>query len=85
MSTDGNASEILRIADGRLHMEGMSVILQAVRKIPTAITKLLERNSLPASEIGTVLMHQANLNLIDRLAQGGRNREVETFPMSSVK
>ncbi len=67
--TDGNASEILYIADGLLHMEGGAVILQAARKIPRAITTLLEQHSLTPSDIGHVLMHQANLNLIDKVAR----------------
>lgn len=67
--TDGNASEILYIADGLLHMEGGAVILQASRKIPRALTTLLERHSLAPAAVGHVLMHQANLNLIDKVAR----------------
>ncbi len=67
--TDGNASEILYIADGLLHMEGGAVILQASRKIPRAITALLERHSLTPATVGHVLMHQANLNLINKVAK----------------
>ncbi len=67
--TDGNASEILFIADGLLHMEGGAVILQASRKIPRAITTLLEQHGLAPAAVGHVLMHQANLNLIDKVAR----------------
>ena len=67
--TDGNASEILYIADGLLHMEGGAVILQAARKLPRAITTLLERHSLTPAAVGHVLMHQANLNLIHKVAK----------------
>ena len=67
--TDGNASEILYIADGLLHMEGGAVILQAARKLPRAITTLLEGHSLTPAAVGHVLMHQANLNLIHKVAK----------------
>ena len=66
--TDGNAAEILRMEDGLLHMEGGSVILQAARKIPAAIRALLERNALLVEDIDTLLMHQANRNLIVKVA-----------------
>lgn len=67
--TDGNASEILYVADGLLHMEGGAVILQASRKIPRAITTLLEQNRLTPAAVDQVLMHQANLNLINKVAR----------------
>ena len=67
--TDGNASEILYVADGLLHMEGGAVILQASRKIPRAITSLLEQHGLSPAIVGHVLMHQANLNLIHKVAR----------------
>ena len=67
--TDGTASEILTIADGLLHMEGTTVILQAARKLPRAITDLLVKHSLAPGDIGHVLMHQANLNLITKVAR----------------
>jgi 3-oxoacyl-[acyl-carrier-protein] synthase-3 len=43
--------------------------MQASRKIPGVIAELLERNRTPASAIKTFLMHQANQNLIDRVAR----------------
>ncbi|HTW81492.1 MAG TPA: ketoacyl-ACP synthase III [Terracidiphilus sp.] len=69
LSTDGASAEILKIENGRVAMEGRSVILQAVRKIPRAISELLARNHLSAAEPCAYLMHQANLNLIARVAQ----------------
>jgi 3-oxoacyl-[acyl-carrier-protein] synthase-3 len=70
LATDGEFSEALRLEfGGPIHMEGRSIILQASRKIPRAIGELLDRNGVKASEIGTFLMHQANLNLITRVAQ----------------
>lgn len=68
--SDGSFAEDLRLDfDSPLAMNGRSVILQASRKIPAAITELLERNHLVASAIQIFLMHQANQNLMDRVAR----------------
>jgi 3-oxoacyl-[acyl-carrier-protein] synthase-3 len=69
LSTDGASAEILKIENGRIAMEGRSVILQAVRKMPRLLNDLLARNQLTAAEPIAWLMHQANLNLIERVAQ----------------
>ena len=69
LATDGASAEILKIENGRIAMEGRSVILQAVRKIPRALNELLTRNNLAATDPCVYLMHQANLNLIARVAQ----------------
>ena len=66
--TDGASSEILFVKDGRFEMDGPAVILQAARKMPRAINDLLARNSIAAADIDTFLLHQANLNLITRVA-----------------
>lgn len=68
LHTDGAAAEILKMEKDRLQMEGRSVILHASRKIPRAIHELLERNGLAAGDPGAYLLHQANLNLIARVA-----------------
>ena len=41
----------------------------ASRKIPAAICELLERNGKAAASIKVFLMHQANQNLINRVAR----------------
>jgi 3-oxoacyl-[acyl-carrier-protein] synthase-3 len=66
--TDGASAGILRVEDNLLHMDGRSVILQASRKLPRAIGDLLSRNSLAPEAVGAYLLHQANLNLITRVA-----------------
>ncbi len=66
--TDGAAAEILFVKDGTFHMDGQAVILQAARKLPRAINELLTRNQLAATDIEAFLLHQANLNLITRVA-----------------
>jgi 3-oxoacyl-[acyl-carrier-protein] synthase-3 len=66
--TDGAAAEVIFVKDGAFHMDGQAVILQASRKLPRAINELLTRNQLAAADIEAFLLHQANLNLILRVA-----------------
>ena len=69
LHTDGNSAEILTIQNQRIHMDGPSIIRHATRKMPEAIHELLSRNHLLADAIGTFLLHQANLNILSRIAQ----------------
>ena len=69
MFTDGNIAEALYIDDRLIHMDGAAIIRHVSRKLPQAIVTLLERNALPAKSVGTFLLHQANLNLITRIAK----------------
>lgn len=67
--SDGSFAEDLRLEFGEaLSMNGRSVILQASRKIPRAIAELLAGHGRNATDIGVFLMHQANQNLITRIA-----------------
>ena len=69
LHTDGNSAEALGVQNGRIYMEGSVIIRHATRKMPEAMAELLTRNALPAESIGAFLLHQANLNLITRIAQ----------------
>ncbi len=70
LHTDGSYAEDLRLGhNGPFEMNGRSVITQAWRKIPAAISEVLERNQKAASDVEIFLMHQANQNLIDRVAR----------------
>ena len=70
LATDGEFAEALRLDfDAPLHMDGRAIILQASRKLPRAIAAVLDRNRVLPTEVGTYLLHQANLNLIVRVAQ----------------
>lgn len=55
--------------DGALRMNGLNVILHAARKMPEVITELLSRNEIAAAQIDAFLVHQANLNLLTRVAK----------------
>ena len=54
---------------GPLRMDGLTVILQAARKIPASIAEVLERQNLSAQKVSIFLLHQANLNLLTRVAK----------------
>ena len=54
---------------GPLHMNGLTVILQAARKIPSSIEEVLGRQSISAQQVAVFLLHQANLNLLTRVAK----------------
>ncbi|HTQ57268.1 MAG TPA: ketoacyl-ACP synthase III [Bryobacteraceae bacterium] len=70
IASDGDFAEALRLdLDAPLYMDGRTIILQAARKIPRAIAELLERNRVAAADVAAFIMHQANLNLITRVAQ----------------
>jgi len=70
LHSDGAFADDLNLPfDAPLTMNGRSVILQASRKIPAAIEELLAKNHRKASEVKIFLMHQANQNLMDRVAR----------------
>lgn len=51
-------------------MKGQSVILHASRRMVASCRKILERNSLSASDIQWIVPHQANANLLAQVARG---------------
>jgi 3-oxoacyl-[acyl-carrier-protein] synthase-3 len=70
LHTDGAFADDLRLElNEPIQMNGRSVIMQASRKIPASILEVLERNGKSASDVDVFLMHQANRNLIDRVAK----------------
>ncbi len=68
--SDGAFAADLRLSwSAALEMNGRSVILQAGRKLPAGIQEVLERGGVAAADVEVFLLHQANKNLIDRVAQ----------------
>ena len=68
--TDGNFAESLTLAHGgTLAMRGLEVIMQASRKVPRAIADLLAKNNVAADDVQVFLMHQANRNLLAKIAK----------------
>ena len=69
LSTDGNYADALQLQHGgSIQMKGLDVIIQASRKIPRSIQDLLTKNNLKSGDVGLFLMHQANVNLIRKVA-----------------
>jgi 3-oxoacyl-[acyl-carrier-protein] synthase III len=67
--TDGNYAESLHLPfGGTVQMKGLEVILQASRKVPRAIAELLEKHGIAAADVAVFLMHQANANLLRKVA-----------------
>jgi 3-oxoacyl-[acyl-carrier-protein] synthase III len=52
-----------------LRMNGLSVILQATRKLPSSIEEVLTRQNVAAADVTAFLLHQANQNLLMRVAK----------------
>lgn len=69
LHTDGSSADALAIQNGRIHMDGGVIIRHASRRIPEAIAEVLGRNSVQPEDVGAFLLHQANLNLITRIAK----------------
>ncbi len=71
LHTDGAFREDLALDWGSpLRMNGLTVILQAARKLPSVIDEVLKRQGIAAADVTQFLMHQANQNLITRVAKG---------------
>jgi len=69
LASDGANAADLRLEFGApLHMNGRAVILHASRKVPAVIGALLERQRVAAGDVGVYLMHQANANLLNKIA-----------------
>jgi 3-oxoacyl-[acyl-carrier-protein] synthase-3 len=70
LHTDGQSREALAFdGTGPLRMNGLAVILQAARKIPSSISEVLGRQNIPVQRVAVFLLHQANLNLLTRVAK----------------
>jgi 3-oxoacyl-[acyl-carrier-protein] synthase III len=70
LHSDGNFADDLRLdLEGELKMNGLTVIMHASRKLPSAIAEVLDAGVAEATDVSMFLMHQANQNLIDRVAR----------------
>jgi 3-oxoacyl-[acyl-carrier-protein] synthase-3 len=52
-----------------LRMNGLSVILQATRKLPSVIQEALQSAEKTAADVSAFVVHQANQNLLTRVAK----------------
>ena len=70
LHSDGACAQDLRLDFGQpLHMNGSVVIKHVSTKVPAVIREVLDRQQRSAADVNTFLMHQANQNLIVRLAK----------------
>lgn len=60
-------------------MDGQAVYRFAVKTVPAAITKALEKAELKADDIKYFLLHQANIRIIEAVAKK-MNQPIEKFP-----
>ena len=67
--TDGQYRASLAFDGSALRMNGLTVILQASRKIPASIEEVLGRQKIAPQQVAVFLLHQANLNLLTRVAK----------------
>jgi 3-oxoacyl-[acyl-carrier-protein] synthase-3 len=70
LASDGSFAESLKLEHASpITMDGRTVILQASRKIPNAIRTVCARHGVDPRDVPVYLMHQANQNLIVRVAE----------------
>jgi 3-oxoacyl-[acyl-carrier-protein] synthase III len=70
LHSDGAFAGELRLGlTGLLEMNGQAVILQSTRKIPSSIAEVLQKVGLRAEDVDRFILHQANRNLIVRVAR----------------
>jgi 3-oxoacyl-[acyl-carrier-protein] synthase-3 len=68
LGTSGEQHSELRLdCNASIHMNGRMVIMHAARKVPVAIQTILSRHGNLTPD--AYLMHQANANLINKIAQ----------------
>lgn len=70
LHSDGAFAENLRLEFNQpLQMNGGAVIMHAIRKVPEVIREVLQPGGLTPSAVSAFLMHQANQNLILKIAK----------------
>ena len=79
--SDLSGSEKQAESEKYLFMDGREVFQFAVRSVPEAIRRVLEKNNLKTEEIDWFILHQANRRIVEaaarRLGMG-----IERFPMN---
>lgn len=69
---EGSHAHLLSVPRGPkpfIQMKGREVFKNAVREMEDAVREILEQHGLAASQIACVIPHQANLRIIESLAQ----------------
>lgn len=63
------AADLALPMDGPLRMNGMVVIRHASQKLPAVIKEVMAAGAVLPEQIGAILMHQANQNLMNKVSQ----------------
>lgn len=70
LHSDGAYTDALHLEfSGPVQMDGRAVILQAARRMPAAIAEVLTRQAVDPQSVKAFLPHQANRNLLERVAK----------------
>lgn len=70
LGSDGASAAELRLDAGQpMYMNGRMVVMHAARKVPAAIETVLARAGKVPGDVARILMHQANANLLAKMAQ----------------
>jgi 3-oxoacyl-[acyl-carrier-protein] synthase-3 len=70
LHSNGEKSHAIRVTEeGGFAMEGITVIRLASQYLPAVIQEVLEAANTPAASLRALLIHQANLKLIERVAK----------------
>jgi 3-oxoacyl-[acyl-carrier-protein] synthase III len=70
LHSDGSYADELKLEPpSPVKMNGLQVIMQASRKLPSAIQEVLSAETTSAAQVHTFLLHQANRNLIEKVAK----------------
>ena len=69
LHTDGERAGVISVRDGRFQMEGVAVIRQASTRLPEVIAEVLAAAGIGAEAVGALVVHQANLKLLERVAK----------------
>jgi 3-oxoacyl-[acyl-carrier-protein] synthase-3 len=70
LHSDGSMADLIQLPlDAPFQMDGMGVIAAASRRIPSAIQEALAKAGVEAAAVDQFLLHQANQNLLARIAR----------------
>lgn len=70
LHTDGQyRQELAYDGNSALRMNGLAIILQASRKLPAVIQELLHKHGMTPADVRAFLLHQANKNLLIKVAK----------------
>ncbi len=69
LGTHGTGAQALRISDSVITMQGREVYKSAIRVMDEAARDILEQQGIAAHQIALVIPHQANLRIIEAVAQ----------------